>query len=89
MPGVSQIKPDGAFHHTLLDDEGEVGSRCDGSYRFTWEFFFLRSMTDEEVDVAVNWLAGQGGHCDCEVCMNLGPKYFPEVEKRSGSRAPG
>ena len=34
------------------DDEGEILSRCDG-YRFTWEFFFLRCMSDDEVDVGI------------------------------------
>lgn len=66
--------PADLFHqlfHTL--NERLADDDCDHSMRWTEEF-----LADNEVDTdaVVEWLAEEGGLCDCEVIANVEEKFI-------------
>ncbi len=55
----------------------ERSNRCDCSLRVA------RSVCEEwrmPLDQVMQFCQRHGGHCDCEVCMNMHPHDRPEIE---------
>lgn len=45
-----------------------IGTECDGSHIYTR--VALRAIEADE-DASIKWLENEGGHCDCEVALNV------------------
>ncbi len=54
-----------------MHDDGQV---CDHTYRLT-RAYFTRYAPDVEVDRYIALLDELGGHCDCEVGLNVCGRY--------------
>jgi len=61
-----------ALARALIDQ----GRPCDHSYQHT-RAFFARYAPDVDVDRYIALLADLGGHCDCEIGLNVCGQYVP------------
>ena len=48
---------------------------CDRTLRHTLEFIKLRGLAEERI---IEWLAEQGGYCDCEVLGNVVERWIDD-----------
>lgn len=62
------------FHHLFDSLNEQLGAdECDHSLRLTEEFL---ADTDVDAEAVIEWLAEQGGYCDCEVLANVEEKFL-------------
>lgn len=62
------------FHQLFTTLNQQLSSdECDHSLRWTEEFL---SDNDVDVEAVVEWLAEEGGLCDCEVIANVEEKFI-------------
>lgn len=66
--------PADLFHQlfSVLNEQLST-DECDHSLRWTEEFL---ADSDVDTDAVVEWLAEQGGFCDCEVIANVEEKFL-------------
>lgn len=55
-----------------LDNQLEENS-CDDTNKLTLEFLVKNKI--ENVETVINWLAENGGYCDCEILANVEEKF--------------
>ena len=65
-----------ALCYGLSEDMPDGPAQCDSTYRYT-RAFFAEYAPDVDVDRYLALLAVLGGHCDCEIGLNVCARYVP------------
>lgn len=63
------------------DDDGEIRWTCGGGHDQSFARRILENISDINVDLSLKYFTDHGGHCDCEILMNIDAAY-----RRSGAR---
>jgi hypothetical protein len=61
----------------FAERDGRIVLRCDCTLHYTRCFLEARLLPEEPI---IKWLIENGGHCDCEVAMNVGGYLYDHFD---------